>query len=59
MLSSQLEKLRIQLEEGKNNIDLDNRKLLAELNELAAIEEPLQESLSLSKGICPTCGRRL
>lgn len=59
MLLPQLEKLKMQLEEGKNNIDVDNEQLLAELNELDGIEEILQESLSLSTKICPTCGRRL
>lgn len=59
MLLPQLEKLKMQLEEGKNNIDVDKEQLLAELNELDGIEEILQESLSLSTKICPTCGRRL
>lgn len=59
MLLPQLKKLKMQLEEGKNNIDIDNEQLLAELNELDGIEEILQESLSLSTKICPTCGRRL
>lgn len=59
MLLPQLEKLKMQLEEGKSNIDVDNEQLLAELNELDGIEEVLHESLSLSTKICPTCGRRL
>ena len=59
MLLPQLEKLKMQLEEVKNNIDVDYEQLLAELNELDGIEEILQESLSLSTKICPTCGRRL
>ena len=49
----------MQLEEGKNNIDFDKEQLLAELNELDKIEELLQESVGLSKAVCPTCGRRL
>ncbi len=59
MLSPQLERLKIQLEEGKDNIDIDKEKLLHELSELALIEGILQESLSLSTRVCPTCGRRL
>ena len=59
MLSPQLKKLKTQLEEGMNEIDIDNEELLAELNEMDAIEGVLLESLSLSTRVCPTCGKRL
>ena len=45
--------------EGKTNIDIDKEELLAELNEMEAIEGVLLESLSLSTKVCPTCGKRL
>ena len=48
MLSPQLKKLKTQLEEGMNEIDIDKEELLAELNEMDAIEGVLLESLSLS-----------
>lgn len=38
MLSPQLSKIKTQLEEGKTNIDIDKEELLAELNEMEAIE---------------------
>lgn len=59
MLSPQLSKIKTQLEEGKTNIDIDKEELLAELNEMEAIEWVLLESLSLSTKVCPTCGKRL
>ena len=59
MLSPQLMKLKTQLEEGMNEIDIDKEELLAELNEMDAIEGVLLESLSLSTRVCPTCGKRL
>lgn len=59
MLSPQLKKLKMQLEEGMNEIDIDKEELLAELNEMDAIEGVLLESLSLSTRVCPTCGKRL
>ena len=59
MLSPQLKKLKTQLEEGMNEIDIDKEELLAELNEMDAIEGVLLESLSLSTRVCPTCGKRL
>ena len=61
MLSPQLKKLKTQLEEGMNeiDIDIDKEELLAELNEMDAIEGVLLESLSLSTRVCPTCGKRL
>lgn len=34
MLSPQLRKLKIQLEEGREQIDIDKEQLLKELNEL-------------------------
>ena len=59
MLSPQLKKLKTQLEEGMNEIDIDKEELLAELNEMDAIEGVLLESLSLSTRVCPTCGKWL
>lgn len=59
MLSPQLKKLKTQLEEGMNENDIDKEELLAELNEMDAIEGVLLESLSLSTRVCPTCGKRL
>ena len=47
MLSPQLRKIKIQLEEGATNIDIDKEELLAELNEMEAIQGVLLESLSL------------
>ncbi len=54
-----VKKIKIQLEEGKTNIDIDKEELLAELNEMEAIQGVLLESLSLSTKVCPTCGKRL
>ena len=59
MLSPQLRKIKIQLEEGATNIDIDKVELLAELNEMEAIQGVWLESLSLSTKVCPTCGKRL
>ena len=61
MLSPQLRKIKIQLEEGATNIDIDKEELLAELNEMEAIQGVLLEieSLSLSTKVCLTCGKRL
>lgn len=59
MLTPQLKKLKIQLEEGKTSIDIDKKELLAELNEMEAIDGVLLESVSLSTKVCPTCGKRL
>ena len=59
MLTPQLKKLKIQLEEGKTSIDIDKKELLAELNKMEAIDGVLLESLSLSTKVCPTCGKRL
>ncbi len=59
MLSPQLRKLKIQLEAGREQIDIDKEQLLKELNELDEIKGILQESLALSTKVCPTCGKRL
>lgn len=59
MLSPQLRKLKIQLEAGKEQIDIDKEQLLKELNELDEIKGILLESLALSTKVCPTCGKRL
>lgn len=48
MLSPQLRKIKIQLEEGATNIDIDKEELLAELNEMEAIQGVSLKSLSLS-----------
>ena len=59
MLSPQLRKLKIQLEGGREQIDIDKEQLLKELNELDEIKGILLESLALSTKVCPTCGKRL
>lgn len=59
MLSPQLRKLKIQLEAGSEQIDIDKEQLLKELNELDEIKGILLESLALSTKVCPTCGKRL
>ena len=59
MLSTQLRKLKIQLEAGREQIDIDKEQLLKELNELDEIKGILLESLALSTKVCPTCGKRL
>ena len=59
MLSPQLRKLKKQLEEGREQIDIDKEQLLKELNELDEIKGILLESLALSTKVCPTCGKRL
>ena len=59
MLSPQLRKLKIQLEAGGGQIDIDKEQLLKELNELDEIKGILLESLALSTKVCPTCGKRL
>ena len=59
MLSPKLKKLKIQLEEGREQIDVDKEQLLKELNELDEIKGILLESLALSTKVCPTCGKRL
>lgn len=59
MLSPQLRKLKIQLEAGREQIDIDKEQPLKELNELDEIKGILLESLALSTKVCPTCGKRL
>lgn len=59
MLFSELLNLKKQLESGVTEIDFDNEKLLAELEELEINGMLLQESLSLSSSVCSKCGRRL
>ena len=58
MLSPELYKLKIQLEAGVN-MEINEEELLVELQNLDSIEGHLQESLSLSGKVCPTCGRGL
>lgn len=57
MLSPELQKLMIELESGKEKITVNTDELLKELHHLDEVEGYLQESLSLSGKVCPTCGR--
>ena len=59
MLSPELKKLMHDLENGVDNIAINAEAMLKELYELDEVEEILQESLSLSSKVCPTCGRSL
>lgn len=59
MLLPELKNLKEQLEEGKENVDIDIEKLLEELNALENVKCHVQESLSLSSKVCPTCGRSI
>lgn len=54
-----LRKLRSELQ-AKQNRTADEDELLKELNFLASLINSTQNfSLSLSTGVCPTCGRKL
>ena len=58
MLSPELRKLMKTLE--NNNIfdkNINSKELLKELRTLD--EKPINESLSMSENVCPTCGRAL
>ena len=59
MLSPELKKLMHYLENGADNIEINAEAMLKELHELDEVEEIIQESLSLSGKVCPTCGRSL
>ena len=59
MLSPELKKLMHDLENGNDNIRIIAEAMLEELHALYEVEEILQESLSLSGKVCPTCGRSL
>lgn len=59
MLSPELTKLMQVLESDVDNITINPDALLKELHALYDVEECLQESLSLSGKVCPTCGRSL
>lgn len=59
MLPPELTKLKDKLESGEINISINREELLSELKKLDNDEINLNESLSLSDNICPTCGRRL
>lgn len=59
MLSPELKKLMHDLENGNDNIRINAEAMLEELHALNEVEEILQESLSLSGKVCPTCGRSL
>lgn len=63
MLTPELKKLREYLAEDKRmdidiDMDIDRVALLEELDELNDLRGYF-ESLSLSGGVCPTCGRKL
>lgn len=58
MLSTELKKLMTQLENDEP-ISINREKAFQELKTLDGVEEYVQESLSLSSKVCPTCGRRL
>ena len=55
MLTGELKKLKENLEGGNNSID--ERKLLKELQYLDRELKYLNESVSLSSGVCPACGK--
>lgn len=58
MLTPELRKLMKNLE--NNNIfdkNINSKELLKELRTLD--EKPINESLSMSENVCPTCGRAL
>lgn len=59
MISEELYKLKVQIEQGIEPLSVDKEKLLKELNELENVEGEIYHSLSLSGKCCPTCGRRL
>ena len=59
MLSPELKKLMHDLENGNDNIRINAEAMLEELHALYEVEEILQESLSLSGKVRPTCGRSL
>lgn len=58
MLAPELTRLKENLEAGKQNENINVDRLLAELKDLEKVSYHLYESLSLSQGVCPTCGRR-
>ena len=58
MLTPELQKLKDFLEGSRKSID--EQALLRELHELDRTEmKALDESLSMSTSVCPTCGRAL
>lgn len=59
MLLPELKNLKEQLEEGKENVNIDKEKLLEELTALENVKVYVRESLSLSSKVCPTCGRSI
>lgn len=58
MLSPELKKLKEQLERG-GAVNVDNPRLLSELQALDNVKGYIQHSLSLSGFVCPTCGRKV
>ena len=59
MLSPELKKLLNDLRNGTGHIEIDREKIQEELENLDKTPGYIQQSLSLSKDVCPTCGRRL
>lgn len=59
MISPELRKLMYDLENGVRNIEINAEAMLEELHKLDEVEGILEESLSLSSKVCPTCGRSL
>lgn len=59
MLLPELKNLKEQLENGNERITIDKEKLLEELTTLENVKCYVQESLSLSSKVCPTCGRSI
>lgn len=59
MLSPELRKLLNNLRAGEVNRGIDWEKLQAELEGLDKVPTHLQQSLSMSTNVCPTCGRKI
>lgn len=59
MLSPELRKLFNNLRAGEANTVIDWEKLQAELEDLDKVPTHLQDSLSMSTNVCPTCGRKI
>lgn len=61
MLMPEMKKLKDYLEGGSKNFD--EEKLLKELkileNKPSEYFKSINESLSMSSGVCPTCGRKV
>ena len=59
MLSPELKKLLKDLREGEAHIEINREKLQVELEALDNVHVFLNQSLSMSTNVCPTCGRTL